>query len=391
MPNIELSVPGGKFLFFDAAGNPVPEGQPFATMRLEGGFKLIKGGLYTSGESCKHSNPPPLAERRHRLFVHADSFMSVVPARQLGVWHPPAKTPEPPKSSPSTDYNPGAEAIADSLGNARSNGEWFNCTCPCCADDGAHLGLKDTDDDRVIAHCFHGCEPGAIYAELQERGLYHRSRGKGQFTGTIVQPIPLDSIPTKFSEFMVRSPKGFQPVKLWWYQRRSGERVFGMVRFNTKLDLLQASTAPLVKPEKTFRPLTLWRLPNGTLKWYLKAAPKPWPLFNLPMLAANPQTVIVVTEGEKAACAAAEIYPQYVAVSPAHGAASPANTDWSPVKGRAVIIWPDHDEPGAKFARQVTTLCGQAGAATISIFNMSNFPPGWDAADILAAHQKGVL
>ncbi len=389
MPNISSAVSRGKFHFFDVDGKEVPEGQPFATMRLEGGFQLIQGGKFSAGERWTHSNPPPVTERCKRLFVDANSFMSVVPARKLGIWHPPAVS-RPPVKTMSKDINLGAASIASSLGNPRDNGDWINCQCPCCGDDGAHLGLKDTNDGSVLVHCFRGCEPTIIYAELAARELYSRASpktGQGQFAGTIVQPIPLASIPSKFAEFKVRSPSGFRPVKCWWYQNSAGEPVFGMVRFNAKVDLLQSTLEPLAKPEKTFRPLTLWRLPDGSLKWYLKAATRPWPLFNLPPLVANPQTTIVITEGEKAACAAAEIYPQYVCVSPAHGAASPAKTDWSPVQGRHVIIWPDNDEPGIKFAHHVAALCRTAGAASVNTFNMSKFPPGWDAADILA---KGV-
>jgi hypothetical protein len=344
-----------------------------------------------NGDANQGSEDPVTAGHRRALAAQRAKLDALRGASTPEVDVP--RTPRSEASPPSSDYNPGAESIADSLGNSRPNGEWFNCQCPCCDDSDAHLGLKDTDDDRVIVHCFHGCEPAAIYAKLQDLGLYQKSSTQhGQFTGSIVQPIPVNSIPRNFSEFKVRSPQGFQPVKLWWYKRSDGEPLFGIVRFNAKVNLLQPASASLVKPKKTFRPLSLWRLPsNGTLKWYLKAAPKPWPLYNLPALVTNPLATTVITEGEKAATAAAEIFPQHVCVSPAHGAASPANTDWSPIAGRVIIIWPDHDEPGVKFARHVTALCREAGAATISCFNMSQFPPGWDAADILAAHKEGRL
>lgn len=48
-----------------------------------------------------------------------------------------------------------------------------------------------------------------------------------------------------------------------------------------------------------------------------------------------------------------------------HGAQSPRHTDWSPVKGRTVIITTDHDSAGAAFGDAVYDLCSESGAACI--------------------------
>jgi hypothetical protein len=282
--------------------------------------------------------------------------------------------------------NPGAESIAQSLGNARQNGDWFNCTCPCCADDGAHLGIRDTDDDKILVNCFHDCPKKAILAALAARGLYIPAR-RGKLTGTLVSPIPPGALPKPmaFDAFRVSAPEGFTAKKLWWYCNEQGEYLFGIVRFEQPRNLFLPIEERPPKPEKTFRPLTLWRKESGALKWHLKAAPRPWPLWNLPLLARDPSAGVIVCEGEKAASAAALIYPQHICVSPAHGAKAPESTDWSPLCGRDVTIWPDNDDPGAKFAGFVTALCLAAGAKTVCLFNVSQFPASWDAADALAA------
>lgn len=56
-----------------------------------------------------------------------------------------------------------------------------------------------------------------------------------------------------------------------------------------------------------------------------------------------------------------------------------AKTDWSAVKGKAVIIWPDADEPGIKYAMSVARLCKEAGAASVRIVEVPiSAPKGWD-------------
>ena len=54
----------------------------------------------------------------------------------------------------------------------------------------------------------------------------------------------------------------------------------------------------------------------------------------------------MVSEGEKKTEAAQILFPDYVATTPMHGAQSPKKSDWSPVKGRCVIIATDYDEAG---------------------------------------------
>jgi uncharacterized protein (DUF927 family) len=95
---------------------------------------------------------------------------------------------------------------------------------------------------------------------------------------------------------------------------------------------------------------------------------------------------VLVAEGEKAADAAAAMLPGFVAVSPMNGAKSPHKADWSHVKGRDVLIWPDNDEPGAKFAQAVARLCLAAGAKSVRIVTVPpGAPEGWDLADPLPA------
>ena len=91
-----------------------------------------------------------------------------------------------------------------------------------------------------------------------------------------------------------------------------------------------------------------------------------------------------VVEGEKSADSAAKLFPELVATTPPHGSKSPHKADWSPLKGRHVVVWPDNDEPGSKYAETVLRLCTDSGAASVAIVQVPpGFPPKWDLADVL--------
>jgi putative DNA primase/helicase len=112
------------------------------------------------------------------------------------------------------------------------------------------------------------------------------------------------------------------------------------------------------------------------------APPDPRPLYNQPgMLSA--ETVILV-EGEK--CAQALIEAGLCATTAMHGANAPVDkTDWSPLAGKAVVIWPDKDKPGWEYADRASLAVLMAGAASCHIlYPPDDQPQGWDAADAIA-------
>ena len=112
------------------------------------------------------------------------------------------------------------------------------------------------------------------------------------------------------------------------------------------------------------------------------APPEPRPLYNQPGIHNAAQVVLV--EGEK--CAQALIELGIVATTAMHGANAPVDkTDWSPLAGKAVLIWPDRDKPGWEYAVQAAQAILSAGAKSCHIL----YPPeeaaeGWDAADAVA-------
>ena len=108
-------------------------------------------------------------------------------------------------------------------------------------------------------------------------------------------------------------------------------------------------------------------------------APDPRPLYNLP--AVSRSRTVVLVEGEK--CADALIAMGVCATTAMNGAKAPIDkTDWSPLAGKNVVIWPDRDSPGWEYAEAAARACEAAGSASVAILvPPTDKPDKWDAAD----------
>lgn len=111
-------------------------------------------------------------------------------------------------------------------------------------------------------------------------------------------------------------------------------------------------------------------------------APDPRPLYNQPAMVLARQVVLV--EGEK--CAQALIDSGIVATTAMNGARAPIEkTDWTPLRGKDVLIWPDRDAPGWDYAEAAAKACVSVGARSVSIVvPPESKPEKWDAADAVA-------
>jgi putative DNA primase/helicase len=133
---------------------------------------------------------------------------------------------------------------------------------------------------------------------------------------------------------------GRKPDGLWRYAMPDDSTAFYAARWNEP------------DGKKEFRPVS-WFEGEG---WRFCAWPDHRPLYRLPDLAENPKAPVVVCEGEKAADAAAAIFPQSIVTTSSGGAGAAAKTDWTPLAGRRALIWPDNDAAGRKYAEQVAHI-----------------------------------
>lgn len=111
-------------------------------------------------------------------------------------------------------------------------------------------------------------------------------------------------------------------------------------------------------------------------------APEVRPLYNLPAISKANNVVLV--EGEKTAQALISL--GFVATTSMHGSNAPIEkTDWTPMLGKSVMIWPDKDKPGWKYAEDAAKAVKEAGADSVTILiPPEDKPKGWDAADAVA-------
>jgi putative DNA primase/helicase len=172
---------------------------------------------------------------------------------------------------------------------------------------------------------------------------------------------------------------GRKPDGVWRYATAQDETAFYAVRWNE------------ADGKKTFRPIS-WSKQAG---WQFEAWPDHRSLFNLPDLVSKPKAPVVICEGEKAAEAAAAIFPNCVVTTSSGGAGATSKTDWTPLAGRSILVWPDHDAAGEKYAREVATILAalDCSVAIIDARALAAIDPAggaqeprdkWDAADAIA-------
>lgn len=165
-------------------------------------------------------------------------------------------------------------------------------------------------------------------------------------------------------------PKLGKPTQVWTYRNGEGKPEFYVYRFD-------------VGDRKEIRP---GLFVDGAWKWRAVAARRP--IYNLDKLMANSKALVIFTEGEKAADAAAKLFPDAVAVTIAGGCKAVDKSDYGPLEGRTVHIWPDHDDAGRQFAKQIAAKLEAVGAhvGTLKVppSNGKEKHKGWDAADALA-------
>jgi ATP-dependent exoDNAse (exonuclease V) alpha subunit len=101
--------------------------------------------------------------------------------------------------------------------------------------------------------------------------------------------------------------------------------------------------------------------------------------------------VILIVEGEKTADRARQILPEYNVITWLGGSSSADKANWSLIKGREVVIFPDNDEAGQKAGHKIehelNRINGHIGlVAIVNIKDLAQrigLEKGWDLADKL--------
>ena len=153
-----------------------------------------------------------------------------------------------------------------------------------------------------------------------------------------------------------------RPTKIWQYKDATGHPIFMTCRFEIQDG--RKAVLPLMFDEPGCQRGPRWMAP-----------PRPRPLYGLDRLAARPDASVLICEGEKAADAGGRLFPGHVAITSFGGAKAASKSDWAPLAGRQVIIWPDNDPDGQHYADDVAQLAAAAGATTVGMVQVPKSLP----------------
>lgn len=265
-----------------------------------------------------------------------------------------------------------AEEIAHALGGKRNGSHGWKAQCPAHTDSDPSLGLTQ-EGDRCLVHCYAGCSNEAVIDALRARGLWG--------TTDAPRPAPTPSPPRARWTALPRPPEGAPappsshpvlgtPARVWRYLDGDGALLGLVHRYDTPAG-------------KEIRPVSWCRNADGQERWHWQSLPTPRPLYGLDRLAARPAAAVIVVEGEKAADAAQELAPSAVVVTWSGGGKALRKADWSPLKGRRVLLWPDADEPGRVTMDGLAEVLENIVDEIYLLDPPHDASPGWDAADAL--------
>src|SRR6516164_846009 len=215
-------------------------------------------------------------------------------------------------------------------------------------------GITQVDAARELAAKFGIPVPKLSSANAEKRDA------------SLVMPVPADAPAPPTTH-----PALARPNQSWPYKDAAGSVIGYVLRFDEE-------------DGKQFRPLTLWRDSAGRLQWRWRSWPVKRPLYGLQELAERLSADVVVCEGEKATDAARRLLPDFAVITSPNGSESADKADWSPLRGRNVVIWPDADLPGDEYAEAVAKCAADVEAKSIAVVSTPEaVKEGWHAADAL--------
>lgn len=207
-------------------------------------------------------------------------------------------------------------------GKVSTAGQCKAC-CPAHEDVNPSLSIYDGDNGNILLYCHAGCSYEQIVTSLGSQGISvnHNSRFE-RYPG-----LP-DGIFYKF--------EGKDYNAHWRYNNDKGVVIGYVARYES------------ANGEKAYIPYfrcegTSWKA------GYLINEKRP--LYNLDKISRNVDDQVWIVEGEKC-CDILTKFGLLSTTSPG-GAKAATKTDWKPLSGRHVIIWPDFDDAGKVYATNV--------------------------------------
>ncbi len=265
-----------------------------------------------------------------------------------------------------------ADLLLSQLTSVVPSGEGWKAQCPAHADANPSLSITVVDDGKILLHCFGGCTAEAIVeaigwtmADLMPPGSTKASASKPTKPKSIYATIE------QISAAAARWKNG-KVEATYIYRDAQGMPVLCVIRVrktNGQKDMPQA------------RPV------DGG--WVFGGIGGNRPLYDLPeLLDAPSDAAVLFFEGEQKADLAQML--GFVATSASQGAGKAKHSDFTPLAGRIVHLFPDNNEVGTTHMEDVAELTYAAGATTVTNVTLRDLPPKGDIVDYYKArHAAG--
>jgi heme oxygenase len=256
------------------------------------------------------------------------------------------------------------------LRNAKETSSGWTACCPGHEDRQASLSISEGGEGRILLHCHAGCTLEGIVSALgiTKADLFDRQASTGR---PAAPPKAAPKKPRGIYATPAEAQKAYErklgkPLSVHEYVDEHGQHVGRVIRWQ------------LPRVGKEIRPASLHA--DG---WRLEQMPEPRPLLGLPAITEVVGRVYVV-EGEK--CVDALKALGLPATTSSGGAMAAGKTDWRPLAGREVVILPDNDDAGQKYAQEVAKILLDLDETTVvKVVELEGLEAGEDVADLAEA------
>lgn len=211
------------------------------------------------------------------------------------------------------------------------------------------------------------CSQSQAYDELSQiyahSTVIPKSTKPKEDEGTVIYPAPLDA----------GSPPEDNRAMEFCYRNENNQVLLYVFRYNNA-DGTKRSTPPC-----TYR-----QFQDGSKRWHKKGIDDhPKPFYHIPELLERPQARVILVEGEKATLAAERLMPDWVATCWHGGSNNSDKADYSYLKDRDVILWPDNDDAGIKAMNTALSKLKPIAKSVrcIDVRYIASKEKGWDLAD----------
>lgn len=287
--------------------------------------------------------------------------------------------------APTESSAPIWQALMDLPRFHRVAGQWVAC-CPAHPDRNPSLAIKLAANGDVLLFCHAGCQNRAIVTELGyamsdlfsgDSTPHGAGRTQASHKAQEAQEASAKLYPSW--DALPDTWHGGRLVDFYNYEAADGSLAYVVRRYEKPAALVGH------KPDKECIPFH----PVARGQWAL-GLPDERVLLNLPHInGAAKDTIIYLLEGEKTAKAlhkalAAASLPGVVTTT-VGGSEAGDKTPVDALAGHRVVILPDSDAPGRKYAKKIAERAQKVGAAAVAILEFDGLPEKGDFVEWQAA------